>query len=77
MFSHLLGVAGFAAATDYFYFVMNGFISCADKFVSAIVGLPLWRNTSSLLGYNFKSAVNNRHPPRLYICLVPLASSPP
>jgi hypothetical protein len=33
----LLGVAGFAAAADYSYFVVDGFTSCADNFVSAIV----------------------------------------
>jgi hypothetical protein len=37
-FLHLLGVAGFAAAVDYSYFATDGFTSCADDFVSAIVG---------------------------------------
>jgi hypothetical protein len=35
---HMHGVAGFAAAMDYFYFIVDGFTSCADNFVSAIVG---------------------------------------
>jgi hypothetical protein len=37
MFLHPLGVAGFAAAVDYSYFAIDGFTSCADDFVSAIV----------------------------------------
>jgi hypothetical protein len=58
---HPLGVASFAAAAGYSYFATDGFTSCADDFVSAIVGfaamaeyfivsmttLSLWRNTSS------------------------------
>jgi hypothetical protein len=38
MFLHPLGVARFAAAADYFYFATDSFTSCADDFVSAIVG---------------------------------------
>jgi hypothetical protein len=34
---YLLGVAGFAAAADYSYFIMDGFTSRMDNFVSAIV----------------------------------------
>jgi hypothetical protein len=34
---HLLGVAGFAVAADYSYFVVNGFTSCTNNFVFAIV----------------------------------------
>jgi hypothetical protein len=33
---YLLGIAGFAA-TDYSYFIMDGFTSRTDNFVSAIV----------------------------------------
>jgi hypothetical protein len=35
---YLLGVAGFVATVDYSYFIVDGFASCADNFVSAIVG---------------------------------------
>jgi hypothetical protein len=38
MFLYPLGVTGFAAAADYFYFATDGFTSCADDFVFAIVG---------------------------------------
>jgi hypothetical protein len=38
MFSRLLGVAGIAAAADYFYFTTYGLISCANNFVSTIIG---------------------------------------
>jgi uncharacterized membrane protein YdfJ with MMPL/SSD domain len=34
---YLPGVAGFAAAVDYSYFIMDGFTSRTDNFVSAIV----------------------------------------
>jgi hypothetical protein len=34
---YLLGVAGFAAATDYSYFIMDGFTSRTDNFVFTIV----------------------------------------
>jgi hypothetical protein len=37
MYQHMHGVAGFAAAMDCFYFVTDGFTSCADNFVSAII----------------------------------------
>jgi hypothetical protein len=38
MFLHPFGVAGFTAAADYSYFATEDFTSCADDFVSAIVG---------------------------------------
>jgi hypothetical protein len=38
MFLHPFGVAGFATAADYSYFATKDFTSCADDFVSAIVG---------------------------------------
>jgi hypothetical protein len=54
---HLFGAAGLAATTDYFYFDMAGFTSCANNFViSAIVVFATMVEYFVVAGYNFGSA---------------------
>jgi hypothetical protein len=55
----MLGVAGFAAAVDYFYFIVDGFTSCADNFVSVVVGFAAMAEYIVFVGYSFESVVNN------------------
>jgi hypothetical protein len=51
---YLFGAAGFAATTDYFYFDMAGFTSCANNFViSAIIVFATMGEYFVIAGYNF------------------------
>jgi hypothetical protein len=51
---HLFGAASFAATTDYSYFDMAGFTSCANNFViSAIVVFATMVEYFVVAGYNF------------------------
>jgi hypothetical protein len=54
---HLFGATGFAATTDYSYFDMAGFTSCANNFViSAIIIFTTMGEYFVVAGYNFGSA---------------------
>jgi hypothetical protein len=59
MYQHMHGVAGLAAAMDYFYFATNSLISCADNFVFATVSFVAMAEYFLIAGYNFESAVDN------------------
>jgi hypothetical protein len=59
MYQHMDGVAGLAAAMDYFYFATNSFISCADNFVSATVSFVAMAEYFLVAVYNFESAMDN------------------
>jgi hypothetical protein len=58
---YLLGVAGFAATIDYSYFIMDGFISCADNFVFTIIGFAVMAEYFIVAGLELR--VRHEQPP--------------